>query len=118
MNAEEEKAMRERLVFRTFLKVSGLQIDPESIESRKPPEPDILCVHECDGKLAFELVEICAEDLARKYQQYAKEKNLDSCAVPTRREMRCGRSSTRTTAQNIQLTFCVTRQGELFRLMP
>jgi hypothetical protein len=66
MNVEEEKAMRERLVFRTFLKVSGLQISPESIESRKPPEPDILCVHESDGKLAFELVGICAEDLARK----------------------------------------------------
>lgn len=66
MNAEEEKAMRERCVFRTFLKESGSQIAPESIESRKPPEPDILCVHESDGKLAFELVEICAEDIARK----------------------------------------------------
>jgi hypothetical protein len=66
MNAEEEKAIRERLVFHTFLKSSGLPIRPESIESRMPPEPDILCVHENDGKLAFELVEICAEDVARK----------------------------------------------------
>ena len=68
MNAEEEKATRERLVFRTFLKESGLQISPKSIESRKLPEPDILCVHENDGTLAFELVEICAEDIAERYQ--------------------------------------------------
>jgi hypothetical protein len=73
MNAEEEKATRERLVFRTFLKESGLQISPKSIESRKPPEPDILCVHENDGTLAFELVEICAEDIARKISAIGSE---------------------------------------------
>src|ERR1700691_6075469 len=74
MNAEEEKAARERLVFQAFIKASGLPISPESVESRKPPEPDILCVHEGDGKLAFELVEICAEDIARKLSAIGKEK--------------------------------------------
>jgi len=66
MNAEEEKTVRKSLVFQTFLKVSGLRINPESIESRIPPEPDILCLHESDGKLAFELVEICAEGVAQR----------------------------------------------------
>jgi len=73
MNAEEEKTVRKSLVFQTFLKVSGLRINPESIESRIPPEPDILCLHESDGKLAFELVEICDEGLARKLSAIDKE---------------------------------------------
>ncbi len=73
MNAEKEKAMRERLVFQTFVKESGLPINSESVESRKPPEPDILCLHKNDGKLAFELVEICAEDIARKISAIDKE---------------------------------------------
>lgn len=74
MNAEEKKAMRERLVFQTFIEESGLRVRPKSIiESRKPPEPDILCVHENDGTLAFELVEICAEDIARKVSAIGRE---------------------------------------------
>jgi len=73
MNAEEDKTMREMRVFKAFIKSSGLQISPESAESRKPPEPDILCVHEIDGKLAFELVEICAEEIARKLSAIGKE---------------------------------------------
>ena len=73
MNAEAKKAERERNVFRTFVEESGLQIDPESIESRTPPEPDILCLDRIDGKLAFELVEICAEDLAQSIAMAGKK---------------------------------------------
>jgi hypothetical protein len=73
MNAEAEKSQREKCVFRAFINKSGLEIDPDSFESRRPPEPDILCRHNRDGKLAFELVEICNEDLARKISTIGKE---------------------------------------------
>jgi hypothetical protein len=45
--------------FRDFLEYSNLAIVPDSIEKRKPPEPDILCRLTNDDDLAFELVEIC-----------------------------------------------------------
>jgi hypothetical protein len=64
MNKEAEKAARERVVFHDFIKKSGLPINPESVESRCPPEPDILCFQENEGNVAFELPEICAKDIA------------------------------------------------------
>lgn len=70
---EEEKAERERAVFQAFIKASGLKIDPESVESCKPPRPDIVCFQENDGNIAFELVEICAQDLASKISAIKKE---------------------------------------------
>jgi hypothetical protein len=65
MNSESEKAARERRIFHDFIPRSGLAIDPESVESRAPPEPDILCFCQDDGLLAFELVEICDPKIAR-----------------------------------------------------
>ena len=65
MNTEAAKAERERLVFEAFIKKSGLQIGPESIQSCDPPEPDIVCWQENEGKIAFELTEICDEAVAR-----------------------------------------------------
>jgi hypothetical protein len=65
MNTEAAKKKRERLVFEAFIKKSGLQIGPESIQSCDPPEPDIVCWQENEGKIAFELTEICDEAVAR-----------------------------------------------------
>jgi hypothetical protein len=65
MNTEAAKKERERLVFEAFIKKSGLQIGPESIQSCDPPEPDIVCWQENEGKIAFELTEICDEAVAR-----------------------------------------------------
>jgi|SRR5580704_13806092 hypothetical protein len=65
MNTEATKKERERLVFEAFIKKSGLQIGPESIQSCDPPEPDIVCWQENEGKIAFELTEICDEAVAR-----------------------------------------------------
>jgi hypothetical protein len=62
---EAEKAARERAVFHDFIKKKpGSRINPESVESRCPPEPDILCFQENEGNVAFELAEICAQDIA------------------------------------------------------
>ena len=40
-------------------------MEPGSIESRPAPEPDILCEVVGQGSVAFELVELIDEDLAR-----------------------------------------------------
>jgi len=68
MNTEAAKAERERLVFEAFIKKSGLQINPESIQQPKGrSKPDIVCYcQKKEGKVAFELVEICDENLGRK----------------------------------------------------
>ena len=65
MNSEEKKANRERSVFIEFLKASELPVDTASVESRRPPEPDILCSHREEGKIAFELAEICSPEIPR-----------------------------------------------------
>jgi hypothetical protein len=65
MNAEVEKAEREKRVFQEFIKKSGLPINPESVESCKPPKPDIICFHESEGYVAFELVEVCDPNIAK-----------------------------------------------------
>ena len=48
-----------------FLKASRLPIDTASVESRRPPKPDILCIHREEGKIAFELAEICSPEIPR-----------------------------------------------------
>jgi hypothetical protein len=61
---EDEKAERERTVFLAFLHQSRLPINASSVESRRPPEADIYCVHNDDGPVAFELAELCDSDIA------------------------------------------------------
>jgi hypothetical protein len=71
--AAEKKQERERHVFQKFIRTSKLPIFPESVESRLHPEPDILCLDAEEGHIAFELTEICAEELARKLSAIDKE---------------------------------------------
>ena len=65
MTAEQTKASREIQVFLEFLQKSKLPIDRDSVENRKPPEPDILCRHSEQGFVAFELVELCDAEIAK-----------------------------------------------------
>jgi hypothetical protein len=65
MNQVAEKEARERDIFNGFIAVTGLPVASESIRSRPPPEPDILCDVAGEGLVAFELVELIDEDLAR-----------------------------------------------------
>jgi hypothetical protein len=58
-----QKAAHEKKIFLEFLEKSGLPIDSESVESRNPPEPDILCKHKEQGFIAFELVELCDSEI-------------------------------------------------------
>ena len=58
----ETQPERERRVFRFFAadaaQYAGLPLIAETITSRDPPEPDILCEIEGHGSVAFELAEI------------------------------------------------------------
>jgi hypothetical protein len=64
MRSEDTKGIRELEIFQDFVKRSALRIDPDSVEKRKPPEPDILCKCFDEGIIAFELVELCDPTLA------------------------------------------------------
>ena len=93
MNTAAKKAERERRVFQKFITTSKLSIVPESVESRPPPEPDILCLDAQEGHIAFELVEICDESLARKLSAIDKEefgflRSQDSSWAVLRKKLR------------------------------
>ena len=64
MASELVKGETEVAVFMRFLEASHLPIYRKSVEKRFPPEPDILCTHQSEGAVAFELVEMCDSRLA------------------------------------------------------
>ena len=64
MASELAKGIMEVAVFLRFLEASHLPIYRNSVEKRFPPEPDILCTHQSEGAVAFELVEMCDSRLA------------------------------------------------------
>jgi hypothetical protein len=65
MTSEAEKAQVELREFADFLRLASIPIQLASVEKRYPPEPDLLCTNEIEGKIAFELVELCDSNLAR-----------------------------------------------------
>ena len=64
MASELAKGETEVAVFLRFLEASHLPIDRISVEKRSFPELDILCTHQSEGAVAFELVEMCDSRLA------------------------------------------------------
>ena len=67
MSSEQDKAFVELAIFREFVNKANLPVRPESI--KKPgehSEPDIFCTMNNGEEVAFELVEICADDLASR----------------------------------------------------
>jgi hypothetical protein len=67
MNRQEDaKAAKERGVFTAFLACDGApKVEGGSVESRRPPEPDILCKTVGGDSIAFELVEIVESEWAQ-----------------------------------------------------
>ena len=65
MASEHIKGKTEVDIFLRFLKVSQLPISLASVEKRSPPAPDILCTHQSEGQIAFELVEMCDSNIAK-----------------------------------------------------
>lgn len=72
MASELAKGETEVAVFLRFLEASHLPIDRTSVEKRSPPEPDILCTHQSEGAVAFELVEMCDSRLASSIAKASK----------------------------------------------
>lgn len=62
--ARQEKEELE--IFSQFMTVALLPVLPDSTEKRDPPEPDILCQVEGRGPVAFEMVELIDQSLARR----------------------------------------------------
>jgi hypothetical protein len=60
-----DKAAYEVKIFKEFVAKSGLPIDAATIESREPDEPDIRCVHDTDGPIAVELVQLTSPEIAK-----------------------------------------------------
>jgi hypothetical protein len=60
-----DKAAHEFEVFKEFVAKSRLPIDAATIESREPDEPDIRCLHDADGPIAFELVQLTSPEIAK-----------------------------------------------------
>ena len=75
MTGDQSKASREMKVFLEFLQKSGLPIERDSVKTRTPPEPDILCRHKEQGFVAFELVELCAAEIARTTAEVVRSGN-------------------------------------------
>jgi hypothetical protein len=65
MRSEQSKGTDEIDVFLRFIRAANLPVVPGSVEKRPPPEPDLRCIHSVDGKVAFELVELCDPNMAR-----------------------------------------------------
>ena len=82
MSSAEMKSDRELRVFREFSRRSSLAIDPSSIVSRVPPEPDILCDVQGEGPVAFELKEICDEDLAETMSALSRRSGMSETEEP------------------------------------
>jgi hypothetical protein len=73
------KSSSEISVFRAFakvVKITGVEIDPATIENKEPPGPDIKCL--VNGRrYFFELSQILDEDLARDIGN-SEKKRIDS----------------------------------------
>ncbi len=67
---------REKGIFRRFAEAARLGVRPDSIQKRKPPEPDIAC-ETADGPVAFEMIELVDREIAREHgAQFAIERLL------------------------------------------
>jgi hypothetical protein len=65
MSSESAKGEIELRVFADFIALAQLPIRLSSVQKRWPPEPDLLCAHDTEGPIAFELVELCDANVAR-----------------------------------------------------
>jgi len=63
-NAVREE--RERGIFSEFAQSVGLPVVAGSLQSRPPPEPDVLCEIQGRGPVAFELVELIDQDFQER----------------------------------------------------
>lgn len=78
MSDSMEKSQRELAVFQEFAERSGLPVIADTIQKRDPPEPDILCEVSGEGFVAFELKELCAEEIAEGISELIRTESEDA----------------------------------------
>lgn len=59
------QASNELRIFQEFASIAPIAIDPETIQKREPPEPDMWCHSIDDGDLRFELTEAIDSSIAQ-----------------------------------------------------
>jgi hypothetical protein len=67
-----QKAAAERKVFSRFVEMLDQAKSWHSVNSRDPPEPDLLCIHAQRGSIAFELVAITDPLIAKVNARHSK----------------------------------------------
>ena len=82
MPDNKEISQHEVWVFSNFITRSGLPVDPYSVEKCHPPEPDILCRVSNEGFVAFELVEICDETIAKTINKLLRQTGPEEYVWP------------------------------------
>jgi hypothetical protein len=65
----DQQQAEELQVFQIFTQVCPLAVAPDSIEARRPDEPDIRCEVTDEGPVTFELVEIIDEQYCRRLSE-------------------------------------------------
>lgn len=76
MAERDRHGVREQKIFSLFADVCVLAIQPDSIEKRRPPQPDILCKIEREGSVAFEMVELIDQGLAQRTHEQIRFQRL------------------------------------------
>ncbi len=61
---ESQKQEEERDAFSRFVARLGTQENWQSVTSKQPPHPDLLCIHKTEGPIAFEVVSLTNPDVA------------------------------------------------------
>lgn len=110
MRTEEDKWRIERKVFLEFVEKAPLFVEAASIEKQVGKSmPDIFCTMLGGERVAFELVEICAEDIAATLSKLGEGgTSVSSTADPTGTIVRRKLHKTYKTDRPIEL-LCYTR---------
>lgn len=90
MSTEEDKAKAELLVFWEFITKAGICVDADSvIKPGTHSEPDIFCTLSNGERVAFELVEFCASDIAATISNLENDDSAVLCTSdPVERTLR------------------------------
>ena len=83
MRNEEMKGIQEKLIFSEFVELSGGKYDLPTVKKRPAPEPELLCIHETEGPIAFDLAELYDSNIAKGYANLERTPIFQRTSDPT-----------------------------------
>jgi hypothetical protein len=86
--SEHQKAEFERNRFLRAAAIAGIEVVADSVASRPPPEPDILCTLTSGEIVAFELVELVDPDEPRTLSRAVKTGSIEVFGIDTTKPTR------------------------------